>query len=131
MACLPGSTTSAHGWSFAGGGGRRRQGRLLRGRRSRLGGRRFFRPLHHRGRLLPSQEGQAKGGAHKENGDYGGELGQERRGPGGAEDRLAGSAKSRPDAGALAVLQEHDGDQGQGHDDMNDNDDGSHNNFII
>jgi hypothetical protein len=29
------------------------------------------------------------------------------------------------------VLQEHDGDQGQGHDDMNDNDDGMHINFII
>jgi hypothetical protein len=29
------------------------------------------------------------------------------------------------------VLQEHDGDQGQGHGDMNDNDDGSHMNNII
>jgi len=29
------------------------------------------------------------------------------------------------------VLQEHDGYQGQGHDDMNDNDDGMHINCII
>ena len=47
-------------------------------------------------------------------------------GPGGAEDRLAGAAEGRADAGALAVLQEHDGDQGQGYDHMNDNDDGMH-----
>ena len=66
--------------------------------------------------MLPAHKGQAEGGAHKDNGDDGGEFGQERGGPGGAEDRLAGAAESRADAGALAVLQEHDGDQGQGRD---------------
>ena len=81
--------------------------------------------------MLPAHKGQAEGGAHKENGDDRGELGQERGGPGGAEDRLAGAAESRADAGALAVLQEHDGDQGQGHDDMDDDDDGMHNNYIL
>ena len=50
---------------------------------------------------------------HKENGADRGELGQKRGGPGGAEDRLAGAAEGRADAGALAVLQKHDGDQGQ------------------
>ena len=81
--------------------------------------------------MLPAHKGQAERGAHEENGDDGSELGQERGGPGGAEDRLAGAAESRADAGALAVLQEHDGDQGQRYDHMNDNDDGMHINFII
>lgn len=81
--------------------------------------------------MLPAHKSEAEGGAHKEYGDDGGELGQERGGPGGAEDRLAGAAERRADAGALAVLQEHDGDQGQGDDHMNDNDDGMHINFII
>lgn len=106
-------------------GGRRRSGW------GRLGSRRLPRPLHHRRRLLPAHKSEAEGGAHKENGDNGGELGQERSSPGGAEDRLAGAAESRADAGALAVLQEHDGDQSQRYDHMNDNDDGMHINFII
>lgn len=106
-------------------GGRRRSGW------GRLGSRRLPRPLHHRRRLLPAHKGQAQGGAHKEYGDDGSELGQERGGPGGAEDRLAGAAERRADAGALTVLQEHDGDQSQRYDHMNDNDDGMHINFII
>lgn len=106
-------------------GGRNRSGR------GRLGRGGLPRALHHRGRLLPAHKGQAEGGAHKDNGDDGGELGQKRSGPGGAEDRLAGAAESRAYACALAVLQEHDGDQGQGHDDMNDHDDGMHINYII
>jgi len=81
--------------------------------------------------LLPAHKGQAEGGAHKEYGDDGGELGQERGGPGGAEDRLAGAAESRADAGALAVLQKHDRNQSQRYDDVDDNDDGMHINCII
>jgi hypothetical protein len=120
MACLPGSTTSARGASFALGGDRCRRCR------GRLGGRGSVHPPHHRRRLLPAQEGQGQGGAHKDNGDRGGELGQERRSPGGAEDRLAGAAEGGADAGALAVLQKHDADKGQGHDYMDDNDASNH-----
>jgi hypothetical protein len=110
------------------GGGRSRWGR---GRGDRLGGRRFARPLHHRRRLLPAQEGQAEGGAHKEDGGYRGEFGQKGGRAGGAEDRLAGAAEGGTDASPLAVLQEHDADQGQGYGHMDDNDDGCHDNFIL
>ena len=49
----------------------------------------------------------------------------------GAEDRLAGAAERRADAGALAVLQEHDGNYNDEYNHMNDNDDGMHINYII
>ena len=78
-----------------------------------------------------AQVGQPQGGAHKDNGHRRREFGQEGGRAGGAEDRLAGAAESRADTCALAMLQKHDADQGQGNDDMDDYDDCGHINFKL
>jgi hypothetical protein len=68
-----------------------------------------------------AQVSQSQGGAHKDNGNRGGELGQKRRGPGGPENRLAGAAEGGANSGSLAVLQKHDADESQRYDYMDGN----------
>jgi hypothetical protein len=94
-------------------------------------GRRLAGPAHHRGLLLLPHEGESQGGHHEQNGRHRGQFGQKGSGAGGAEDRLAGAAEGRADAGALAVLQQDDENQGQADDDMDGDDESSHNFFNI
>ena len=93
------------------------------GLRGRLG------PLHHRGLLLPPQKGESQGGDHKYDGSRGRQLRQERSRARAAEHRLAGPTESRADTRALAVLQQHDKDQGKADQNMNDYDNCAHINF--
>ncbi len=79
--------------------------------------------------LLAPQKGEAQGGDHEENGGHRRQFGQERGRAGAAEHRLAGASERGADAGSFAVLQEHDGNEGQAHHHMQ-NDNRSCHNFI-
>jgi hypothetical protein len=82
--------------------------------------------MHDRNFLLTPQKGEAKRSQHKNNRDHRRKFGQKRGSPGAAEDRLAGAPKRRADSCPLAVLQEHDGNQGNAYYHMDDNDNCSH-----
>ncbi len=75
---------------------------------------------------MTPQKGETQRSQHEENRSYRREFGQKRGCSGAAENRLAGAPEGRADACSLAVLQEHDGYQGQAHYYMNDNDNRSH-----
>lgn len=81
--------------------------------------------------MLAPQKGEGQRSKHKDDSHRCGQFGQKRSSPGAAEDRLTGAPERGADTRPFAVLQEHDGNQGQTNRHMNNNNYRSHNKINI